>query len=57
MRIAGCSKATAKAAAKKLGIVKDSVYGSHGKIDYWTWRLPPTVIPMSLTKVTKPNAV
>ncbi|CAJ1498883.1 hypothetical protein [[Mycobacterium] burgundiense] len=56
MRIAGCSKATAKSAAKKLGIVKDSVYGSNGKIDHWTWRLPPTVIPTNTTGGSKQNA-
>jgi hypothetical protein len=56
MRIAGCSKATVKLAAKKLGIVKDSVYGSNGKIDHWTWRLPPDVVSMITTAGTKQNA-
>lgn len=53
MRIAGCSKATVKLAAKKLGIVKDSVYGSNGKIDHWTWKLPPVVIPLVSPTRTK----
>lgn len=44
MRIAGCSKSTVKTAAKKMKIRKGKVYGSNGKVDYWTWELPPDII-------------
>jgi hypothetical protein len=43
-----CSKGTVKAAAKELGVVKRSVYVG-GKIDHWTWELPPQVFKMNAT--------
>lgn len=53
MRITGCSKATVKSAVKRLGLIKDKVYNDHGKIDYWTWRLPPDVTSLIATAKTK----
>ena len=44
MRIAGCSKATVKNAAKKMGVVRNRIYDANGKLDHWTWELRPTVI-------------
>jgi hypothetical protein len=52
MRIASCSKATVKKAAKNLEIVKKSVY-VNGQINHWTWELAPTVMKMTLAP-TKP---
>lgn len=49
IKIAGCSKATVKLAAKKIGVIKRSVYVD-GKIDHWTWELQQTVIKMNQYK-------
>jgi hypothetical protein len=51
-----CSKGTVKAAAKELGVVKKKVYGG-GKIDHWTWQMPPDIVKIAdFTKGTKRNA-
>lgn len=53
MRIAGCSKATVKLAAKRLGILKEKVCKPDGRVDHWAWKLPPDVIPLTTTTGTK----
>ena len=44
MRIADCSKSTVKNAPKKMDVVKEAVRQPDERLDYWTWKLPPTVI-------------
>ena len=44
IRLADCSKATVKNAAKKMGVVRNRVYNAKGKLDHWTWELKPDVI-------------
>lgn len=45
MKLADCSKATVKNAAKEMGIIKEREYDDNEKVRCWTWRLPPVVIP------------
>ncbi|WP_204080992.1 AAA family ATPase [Mycobacterium riyadhense] len=52
MRIAGCSNGTVKQAAKNLEIIKKSIY-LNGKIDHWTWELPPTVFKVKHMKTNE----
>lgn len=52
MDITGCSQATVKNAAKALGILKERHY-ENGKVKYWTWRLPPSVLSMDADKMKK----
>ncbi|MGY4709071.1 AAA family ATPase [Mycolicibacterium sp. CBM1] len=40
----GCSVKPVNAAANKIGVLKEKVYVD-GKVDHWTWELPPVVIP------------
>jgi hypothetical protein len=49
-----CSKGTVKSAAKELGVVKKKVY-VNGKVDHWTWELPPSVLKMSTLRGSKPH--
>jgi hypothetical protein len=46
MRIVDCSRGTVLNAAKKLEVIKRSIYVA-GLIDHWEWSLPPAVISMS----------
>lgn len=44
-----CAKNTVKAAAKALGVIKKKVY-ANGKVDHWTWELPPAIIKINASK-------
>ena len=46
---AGCSTKTIRDAAKELRIVKRRVY-VNGKVDHWTWELPPKKLKLRLVE-------